>query len=314
MRAQLGVTFSTRRATQCGCNWHHREHALIAESLPSQPGRTNECERIVHRKTQSSTWTRDIGGIELQLVGGSQAPSVLLEGTPELEWANWAFSSVLMTGQRLADLLTRLGVVGARYCVFGGWLRDTLVAHGSGTPSPRDVDLVVAGVSVDALIAALPADICRTMFGGVQSSVGPVPFDIWPLHETFLIRPLSMPVSFQSLLQTADFNINAALYFPAQVGHAPAILDAGMLSAIRRRCLSFNASHLPFPLMQCSRVLAYAAKLDLALDPSVFRFVREMLGVQTNIEHVIDGLTRYQPHDVAEKAIASIRPITTGLP
>ena len=180
--------------------------------------------------------------IKVLSVAGSCAPPVLLQGTAEVAFADAAFISVLAASERLADFLTRLEAAGARYCVFGGWLRDTLAARTWGTPEPRDVDLVAADISIDELIAALPADIQPTMFGGVQSSAEPVPFDVWPLHETFLIRTLSMPISFESLLRTADFNINAALYFPAQAGLASSVLDAGMLGAVRSRCLSFNAS------------------------------------------------------------------------
>ena len=266
----------------------------------------------MHRKIQRSEWMPNIGRIEVQLVAGSYVPPVLLEGTREVECADVEFASVLTASQRLADLLARLEKLGVRYCVFGGWLRDTLAAHAYGTLSPRDVDLVAADVGIDELIAALPADIRPTMFGGVQSSAGPVPFDIWPLHETFLIRTLFMPVSFDSLLQTADFNINAALYFPAQAGKTSAILDAGMLSAIQRRCLSFNSSHLPFPVMQCSRLLAYSAKLNLSFDAGVLALMHEILKNPHNREQVVEGLQRYQPHAVADKAIAAIRPIVEG--
>lgn len=263
------------------------------------------------REIEPSVWRPDIGRIEVQLVAGTNAPPVLLERTPEVEWADHAFTSVLAASQRLADLLATLEAVGARYCVFGGWLRDMLAAHAYGTPGPRDVDVVVVDIGIDALIAALPADIRPTMFGGVQSAAEPVPFDIWPLHETFLIRKLSMPVSFGSLLQTADFNINAALYFPAQAGLASAILDAGMLNAIRRKCISFNASHLPFPIMQCSRLLAYSVKLNLDFDAAVIAFMREILRNSSNQAQIIEGLRRYQPR-VADKAIAAILSIVGG--
>jgi hypothetical protein len=263
------------------------------------------------REIRPSVWMPDVDRVEVQLVAGNHAPPVLLEGTPEVEWADAGFASVLAASRRLADLLATLEAAGARYCVFGGWLRDTLAAHAYDTLGPRDVDLVAADIGIEALIAALPTDIRPTMFGGVQSSAEPVPFDIWPLHETFLIRRLSMPVSFGSLLQTADFNINAALYFPAQAGLASAILDAGMLNAIRRRCISFNASHLPFPVMQCSRLIAYGVKLNLDFDAAVIAFMREILRNSTNQAQIIEGLRRYQPR-VADKAIAAIRPIVGG--
>ncbi|RFC64033.1 hypothetical protein DYI37_06610 [Fulvimarina endophytica] len=263
----------------------------------------------MHVDTPHHAWKPKIDCIEARSVPGSHLPLIRLEGTAEVGCADADFAAVLAASRRLTDLLANLEAAGKRYCIFGGWLRDTLAARICGTPAPRDVDLVVAGIEVEALIAVLPADVRPTMFGGVQSPADPVPFDIWPLHETFLIRRLSMPVSFESLLRTADFNINTALYFPAQAGSAPAILDGGMLGGIQGRRLSFNAGQIPFPVMQCARVLAYGAKLDLSYDAPVLGFLREILDSPASRTEIIEGLRRFQPRSVAEKAIAAIRPI-----
>lgn len=248
----------------------------------------------------------------MRIVRGSHVPPVRLEGTLEVEWADVAFQSALAASERLARLLKILEDHGSRYCVFGGWLRDTVASHSRGTRGPRDLDLVAAEIEPESLIAALPADIQPTIFGGVQSSAGPVQFDIWPLHETFLIRTLSLPASFECLLETADFNINAGLYFPAQAEQPSAIIDAGMLDAIRCRKLAFNSHHLPFPILQCARLLAYRAKLDLDLDPDVRLFVREILMIPSSRTQVADGLLRHQPPAIAEKAIAAIQQVIGG--
>ena len=250
-----------------------------------------------------------VGDVEMRTVQGSHAPSVRMAGTPEVKWADEAFTSALNASERLSGLLSTLEARGARYCVFGGWLRDTVSLHERGTLGPRDLDLVAADIDAESLITALPADIRPTIFGGVQSSVGPVQFDIWPLHETFLIRTLALPVSFDSLLETADFNINAGLYFPAQAGQPSAIVDAGMLDAIRRGNLSFNSPHLPFPILQCARLLAYRAKLDLDFDPPVLSFMRKILVIPSKRKEVVDGLICHQPSAVSEKAIALIQHI-----
>ena len=246
------------------------------------------------------------------MVRGRHALPVRLGGAQELEWADVAFQSALAVSERLARLLRILEDHGSRYCVFGGWLRDTIASRSRGTIAPRDLDLVAADIEPESLIAALPADIQPTIFGGVQSSAGPVQFDIWPLHETFLIRALSLPVSFECLLETADFDINAGLYFPAQAEQPSVIIDAGMLDAIRRRRLAFNSHHLPFPTLQCARLLAYRAKLDLDLDPAVRSFMREILMVPTSRKQVVDGLLRHQPPAIAEKAIAAIQKVIGG--
>ena len=216
-------------------------------------------------------------------VAGAQRQPLALEGTLEVVAVDEAFRSILDASNILSNVLAGLDEAKARYCIFGGWLRDTLSARARGTPRPRDVDLVAADIDITKLLTLLPtADVRPTIFGGVQSSAPPVPFDIWPLHETFLIRILKLPASFESLLRTADFDINAALYFPTQ-GRAPSsILDAGMLSALNNQLISFNASNLPFPVMQCARLAAYAAKLDFGLAEPVLEFMRRILADEQN--------------------------------
>ena len=254
-------------------------------------------------------WGPEIESINVLKVAGAQRPPVTHCGNPYVAAADEAFRSATMISARLSDLLTQLERGGARYCVFGGWLRDTLSARQRGTPLPRDVDLVVAGMNIETLIGLLPKDVRPTMFGGVQSSTQPIPFDIWPLQETFLIRILHLPPSFDSLLRSADFNINAALFFPAQGGGAPSIVDAGMLSAFDTKLISFNASDLPFPVMQCARLAAYAAKLGFEFASPVLEFMKIILADGKNRADVVSGLERYQSKPVAESAIAIVKSI-----
>ena len=61
--------------------------------------------------------------------------------------------------------------------------------------------------------------------------------------------------------------------------------------------------------MQCSRLIAYGAKLGLRYDGPVLGFIREIINSPANREEIMEGLRRFQPHVVAEKAIASIQPI-----
>ncbi len=258
------------------------------------------------------SWKAAFENIEIRRVAGLQRPPTSLKGTPEVTAADEAFGSVLERSDRLASTLASLKSAKAQYCVFGGWLRDTLANRVQGTPPPRDVDFVVAGVDLATLVGLLPSDVQPTMFGGVQSSAPPVPFDMWPLHETFLIRVLRLPASFESLLRTADFNINAALYFPAQDEQVPTIVEAGMLSALESKQISFNASDLPFPVLQCARLAAYAAKLDFSFAPSVLEFMRMTLRDSRHLEEVVAGLERYQRGPIGEKAIAVVTSIVEG--
>lgn len=270
------------------------------------------CKRTVTHKRQPSAWMPDIGPVDILSVDGFQRDPVVIQGTAEVAWADNSFDSIRASSPRLNNFLSLLESRSVQYCVFGGWLRDTLAARTFDAPLPRDVDLVTADIEVSGLISALPTDIRPTMFGGVQSAEPPVPFDVWPLHETFLIRRFGLPATFESLLLTADFNINSALYFPNQRSIPSSIFDAGMLDALRRRILSFNGSHLPFPIMQCSRLAAYAAKLDLDFDATVLAFMQEMLRDNYSRTQVIDGLRRFQPEPIAKKAMTVIELVIEG--
>ena len=254
-------------------------------------------------------WGPAIESINVVRVAGVQRPPFVLEGTPHVVVADEAFHAVLEASDRLSNVLAHLEDAEARYCVFGGWLRDTLSARARGTPLPRDVDLVVGDLDVATLAKLLPADVRPTMFGGIQSFAPPIPFDIWPLHETFLIRVLRLPPSFENLLRTADFDINAALYFPSQGSLASSMLDAGMLAALDAKLISFNASDLPFPVLQCARLAAYAAKLDFDFAQPVLEFMREILADRKNQVEVVAGLERYQSGPIAEKAIGIVKSI-----
>jgi hypothetical protein len=247
----------------------------------------------------------------LKVTGSRRPPSTLI-GAPQVMVADEAFHSILDASERLLDTLLKIESAKARYCVFGGWLRDTLASRSLGTPLPRDVDLVVEGVDLTTLVGLLPPDVRPTMFGGVQSSATPVPFDIWPLHETFLIRILRLPVSFESLLQTADFDINTAIYFPPWGRRSSTIVDAGMLKALESRQISFNSSHLPFPVLQCARLAAYAAKLSFSFAPPVLKFMRSFLGDHGRRIEVVTGLTNHLSAPTVEKAIEIVNSIAEG--
>jgi hypothetical protein len=264
-------------------------------------------KRIMQARAQSSDWGPLIEGIEVVRVVGALRPPSSLKGTPLVAAVDEAFRTVLETSDRLSEALARLERAEVRYCVFGGWLRDTLSARLRGTPPPRDVDLVIADLEVGTLLDILPADVQPTIFGGIQSSASPVPFDLWPLHDTFLIRSQQLSPSFESLLRTTDFNINAALYFPTQGGVASSICDAGMLAALDSEQIAFNSSDLPLPIIQCARLAAYAVKLRFGFAPEVLDFMQEVLANPSNREKVVAGLECHQSKPVADAAVAIVR-------
>lgn len=214
-----------------------------------------------------------------------------------------SFLQVLRSSERLYALTQSLEAQNLRYCIFGGWVRDTVSAFLSMpvTAPPRDIDIVVCGIEVGDLLQRLPSDVRPTIFGGIQSNAEPIAFDIWPLHETFLIRYLHFAPTFESLLQSTDFTINAGLFFPRQGVEAPTLLDGGMLDALSTHILAFNGAFLPFPMIQCARLAAYSGKLALNLSPAVRAFMLDILTNPAQRELVLLGLDQNYPRSISEK-------------
>jgi hypothetical protein len=221
-----------------------------------------------------------------------------------LERLESRFEDSVRASDRLSALVHSFETQSARYCVFGGWVRDT-ISHVKTMPvvgSPRDIDLVVQGVEIETLLSSLPGDVRPTIFGGIQSEAAPIAFDVWPLHETFLIDRLGLAPTFESLLQTTDFTINAALFFPRQAANEPTILDGGMFEALDTRTLAFNCEFLAFPVMQCARLAAYAGKLSLDLAPTVRAFMRGIVQDPARYEQVLFGLDKFYPASISSRA------------
>ncbi len=247
---------------------------------------------------------RDLMNAQIVSVAAAHQTQRSIEDPALLRQIEVRFEDSLSLNRRLAVLARELDARGLLYCVFGGWLRDTiddLQSESTGGP-PRDIDLVVRDIEVEDLLKMLPSDVRPTMFGGVQSGIGASAFDIWPLHETFLIQHLHLQPTFATLLQSADFTINAGLFFPARGTSPSRFMDGGMMEALRTRTLDFNFSSLPFPVMQCARLAAYAAKLSLNLSPAVRTFMREIVGVPSQRERVFLGLQQTYSANLAAMA------------
>ncbi|MFG6546376.1 hypothetical protein [Sulfitobacter sp. 1A13730] len=235
---------------------------------------------------------------EILNVQGNLTSVEVCKGTKEVAKADQAFSSMLGKSKDLSSLISKLDDGDFLFCVFGGWLRDSL----SGDILARDIDLVVSGIDVADLHKSISCETRTTIFGGIAGESEAIPFDIWPLEDTYLIRKLSLPASFQSLLKTADFNINAGLYFPPQRGAQSYILDGGMAESLRSRVIRFNSEHLVLPVVQAARLLAYAAKLNFSFDRHTRYFIQNLIEDCETQRQVVEGLRSFQPKSISDKA------------
>lgn len=233
-----------------------------------------------------------------------------------IEYLEANFKYVLGESSQISNLAQGLSGSGLRYCVYGGWVRDKVseFQYQMGVAAPRDVDLVVHGMDLETLLTLMPVDTKPTIFGGIQSMVGPISFDIWPLHETFLIKHLGLTPTFENLLRVTDFTVNAGCFFPGQQGAEPEMLDGGMLKAIGARELAFNGKALPFPTMQCARLAAYATKLSLGLSPAVRAFMKSVFEDPARREAVLAGLFDTYPEKISIHARRLLEELTEGAP
>ena len=216
-------------------------------------------------------------GIEVVSVSAEHHSASFVLDRKLIERLEERFADVLRMSDRLSTLIRSLEARGVRYCVFGGWVRD-IISELQAMPlsgAPRDIDLVVRGIEVEDILPSLPSDIRPTIFGGVQSNSGPV-----------------------------------AAFFPRQGADVPELLDGGMLDALHARTLAFNCAFLPFPVMQCARLAAYAGKLSLNLAPAVRVFMEAILSDQKRREQVSRGLSQYYPPNVSAAASQVLQALT----
>ena len=242
--------------------------------------------------------------IEISRVEAKQMPITVLQNTSLLHSLDLEFKKSLRLSSDLSKLIQNLENKSLQYCVFGGWVRDQIYNLESDVfvGGPRDIDLVVQGIETQDLLAYAPLNVRSTIFGGIQSLSSPIPFDLWPLHETFLIKHFNKEPTFANLLKSTDFNINSALFFPEQGQERSKVLDGGMLEALGGHSLAFNCSSLPFPTIQCGRLAAYAVKFSLKLAPSVRLFMLEVISDPVKLEDVFFGLVKTYPPSISKRA------------
>lgn len=175
-----------------------------------------------------------------------------------------------------ADALRRIMDRGWRSCLFGGVVRDIVVK--SPWVETRDIDIVVADVSVDELRQAFEDVLVRqTRFGGLTLNIHGWLFDVWPLSKTWGCQffPL-FANSFSILPKTTFFSVEAiAVELPATSGVPRTIYQERFLQSVKTRTIMLNLAENPYPELCIVRAFALARKLDFALDFNLVRRLSE---------------------------------------
>jgi hypothetical protein len=219
------------------------------------------------------------------------------------------FDELLRRDAYVRAIVGRLRAASVRAAIFGGWVRDHLTRElGNAQASePRDIDLVICDLTSSALRPILGAGIKETIFGGFTTKADTTIVDVWPVAETFFIVKHQLAARPELLPQIADFNINAAIFFPRQLSERSIILDGGCIDALNNKSIQFQYPWLAFPEMQAARAVIYSAKLGFYLSSEVQTFIRSVCAEKNRADVVLDGIKKFCPPQLTTDAIRRIQ-------
>lgn len=223
-----------------------------------------------------------------------------------LQFVQNAFDLLVASDDGLAVLVADMQKKGLQVVVFGGWVRDRFAEFLLGrTQASRDIDFVSHGDHPVATV--FPAGATRNPFGGVGFDSSRIHIDAWNLSETFLFQRHNLPVDFSELPATADYNVNAILFQPAQFFRKPGLLDGGAGDALQKGELDFMADEVAQPRVQAARALILSTRLELRLSDMVYRFVVDTCKIHGAMEAVQDGIATYCPPEYRSRAFARLQ-------
>jgi hypothetical protein len=167
-----------------------------------------------------------------------------------------------------------------RAVLFGGTLRSLLLSRlqEQRFGRPRDVDIVVAGTSLDALRERFRSITKReTRFGGLRLERMNWQFDVWPLHRTwaFLENDQWEP-RFSALPWTTFFNLEAiAVDVWVKPGQRRTIYsgDDQFFEGVISRTIEINRHENPFPSLCVVRALVMASSTKFAIGPRLAHYL-----------------------------------------
>jgi hypothetical protein len=183
----------------------------------------------------------------------------------------------------ILDVLNEFRKSNVQAVVFGGTLRSLLVSRifEGKLGRPRDVDVVVAGVSVAALEGQFNDIIARrNRFGGLQLKQGSWTFDVWPLRDTWAFRQDGNDAaSFADLPSTTVFNIEAIAVEAWPKGGRPRTIFSGddqFFEGILSRTIELNRPNTAFPELTVVRAIVMAAELGFRIGPQLSDYIAEV--------------------------------------
>ena len=185
--------------------------------------------------------------------------------------------------RNLKDVLAPLERTGWPVYLFGGVPRDLM--RMGGRARPRDIDLVIDGVSVDDIADVFAdASITRNRFGGLRVHAQGWAIDAWPVQETWAFSQdrLGMSASAAELPRTTFLNVEAVAVelWPRSVWHRR-VYDCGFFSAFHEQTVELNFADNPFPEFAVLRSLLVACKLQFCVGPRLADYIRDRIAVES---------------------------------
>lgn len=195
----------------------------------------------------------------------------------------------------IVETLHQLQETNTRAVIFGGTLRSLLLSRlrNGRFGRPRDVDIVVSGVSIEHLREQFRDCVRReTRFGGLQLERTAWQFDVWPLERTWALRNGEEgEADFSMLPYTTFFNLEAVavdVWTPPGKPRAVYSGDDQFFQGLLDEILEINQEENPFPALCVVRSLVFASMTGFAIGPRLAEYLirhahisdEELLAVQ----------------------------------
>jgi predicted acylesterase/phospholipase RssA len=226
-----------------------------------------------------------------------------------------AFDELLSQDTMLSEILQKISSDGVKMVVFGGWARDRLleILVENRKVNSRDIDFVVD--SARPIAEFFPKGTLENPFGGVGIASKVTILEAWNLHNTFLLKQQKQEATFSALPATADYNVNALIFFPSQCHGKSSLLDMGAGNALKSGHLDFMADEVAQPKIQAARAVILAAKLELKPSEAVCDFVQDVCEDGEAVKEVEAAIEIYCPPKFrldAQRLLAQIRQGSMG--
>lgn len=183
--------------------------------------------------------------------------------------------------------------------IFGGMIREFALGNARGFVSDIDLVSTASQVEISRTVSKYHAE--RNKFGGFRFLIDKRRFDIWSLSDTWAFKGGFVDgKSFEDLLNTSFFNVDAACY---HVNKKTLLFASGYEYCIGKRILDINLLQNPQPSSMARRALVLMQNHRLGVTRRLAEYIVNHIDNQTIArldQLLINGLNEfldYGEHD-----------------